>query len=158
MPAGRQNLNGNWFAGLRPKVITCELERQVKGRGKPNKRMEGSKEKQTSNKQPVMGPLFRRHGTMIKKNCRWLRSPTSQMPISPCKEALIAFPLFALPRPGQCWPPLETLSDRMTSNCFRRGPLWPEAPATSKHSASQATSAICGCMLRPRYGEASPCM
>ena len=63
MPAGRQNLNGNWFAGLRPKVITCELERQVKGRGKPNKRMEGSKEKQTSNKQPVMCPLFRRLGT-----------------------------------------------------------------------------------------------
>ena len=49
MPAGRQNLNGNWFAGLRPKVITCELERQVKGRGKPNKRMEGSREKHPTN-------------------------------------------------------------------------------------------------------------
>ena len=124
MPAGRQNLNGNWFAGLRPKVITCELERQVKGRGKPNKRMEGSREKHPTNN--LLWVTFLEDLEQYDKEELSLvavaNKPNANLSLqggSNCFPNPHCLLLLLLASVGQCWPPLETLSDRMTSNCFK---------------------------------------
>ena len=137
-------------------MITCELKRHLKGT-RPNKRMEVSKEivHTIDNNLLIWVPF----DTMMK-TCRWFWLPTSQMHLSLsfCKEALIALPLFApLLLLLQCWPPLETLSARMTSNCLDE-PLWPEAPSsTSKHlvaSICQLRAATVAC----RGSDIYPCM
>ena len=117
------NLNGNWFGrlGLRPEVITCELK------GRPNKRMFGFQRKKTQSTIFVSVPLIQI--LIDNEEELWLVAVANKQNVSlpPCKEALIAFPLFA---PSS--PVLATPADSLSHDDQQLfgEPVWPEAPSS----------------------------